>query len=142
MKVDLPENVCRYGVLLVKSDGSECREPVRYSHWQDAADFGENEVKANRARGFRIFEREIVRRVWFVMVLHPDKGWMRVGNAYGSRQAAREWLPLVRGAWRGLRTRVSQCTLRWVNGELTDRSRRTLDEKFNLDAPNREVTCK
>jgi hypothetical protein len=78
----------------------------------------------------------IVRRVWFTMVSHPAKGWMRVGNAYVSRDVAREWVPFVRGAWRGLRVKVSQCTLRWVNGQLDEKSRRTLDEKFNMDAPN------
>ena len=81
----------------------------------------------------------IVRRVWFVMVMHPAKGWMRAGQAYGSREAAAEWVPFVRGAWRGLRTKVAQCTLRWVNGELDEKSRRTLDEKFNMDAPNKEL---
>ena len=86
----------------------------------------------------------IVRRVWFTMVLHPAKGWMRAGKAYGSRKAAREWVPFVRVAWRGLRVKVSQCTLRWVNGQLDERSRRTLDEKFNMDAPNAELrrSCK
>jgi hypothetical protein len=78
----------------------------------------------------------VVRRVWFTMVLHPLNGWIRAGKAYGSRDAAREWVPFVRGAWRGLRVKVSQCTLRWVNGQLDERSRRTLDEKFNMDAPN------
>ena len=76
----------------------------------------------------------LVRRVWFTMVLHPAKGWMRAGKAYGSREAAAEWVPFVRGAWRGLRTKVSQCTLRFVNGQLDERSRRTLDEKFNMDS--------
>ncbi|MFH1604883.1 MAG: hypothetical protein ABIH03_13350 [Pseudomonadota bacterium] len=77
----------------------------------------------------------VVRRVWFTMVLHPAKGWIRAGKAYGSREAAREWVPFIRGAWHGLRVKVSQCTLRWVNGQLDERSRRTLDEKFNMDAP-------
>ena len=80
----------------------------------------------------------VVRRVWFTMVLHPAKGWMRAGKAYGSRETAREWVPFVRGAWRGLRVKVSQCTIRWVNGKLDEKSRRTLDEKFNMDAPNAE----
>lgn len=78
----------------------------------------------------------VVRRVWFTMVSHPANGWIRAGKAYGSREAAREWVPFVRGAWRGLRVKVSQCTLRWVNGQLDERSRRTLDKKFNMDAPN------
>jgi hypothetical protein len=82
----------------------------------------------------------VVRRVWFTMVSHPAKGWMRVGKAYGSRAAAAEWVPFVRGAWRGLRVKVAQCTLRWVNGQLDERSRRTLDEKFNMNAPNNKPT--
>lgn len=72
--------------------------------------------------------------VFFTMVRHPVKGWMRCGNAYPSRKAATDWLPFVRGAWRGLRARVAQCTLRFNDGVLTERSRKLLDQKFNLDA--------
>jgi hypothetical protein len=74
--------------------------------------------------------------VFFTMVNHPAKGWMRVGKAYGSRDAAREWLPFVRGAWRGMRVKVVQCTLRWINGQLDEKSRTVLDKRFNMDAPN------
>lgn len=77
----------------------------------------------------------MTRTVFFTMVHHPVDGTIRVGNAYGSRSAARSWLPFVRGAWRGCRASVSQCTLRWVNGELDERSLRLLDEKYNLDPP-------
>lgn len=52
------------------------------------------------------------RTVFFTMVMHPAKGWTRVGNAYPSRKAAADWLPFVRGAWRGLRAKVSQCAVR------------------------------
>jgi hypothetical protein len=80
-------------------------------------------------------EARTKRTVFFTMVRHPIKGWTRVGNAYPSRDAAKEWLPFVRGSWRGLRAKVSQCTLRLEAGKLCERSRRVLDEKFNLDAP-------
>lgn len=73
--------------------------------------------------------------VYFTMVLHPGKGWIRVGNAYASRKAATEWLPFVRGVWRGCRARVSQCTLHIYDGKLTYSSLRVLDRKYNLDAP-------
>jgi hypothetical protein len=82
----------------------------------------------------------MTRRVWFTMVLHPVDGWTRVGNAYGSREAAVEWLPIVRGAWRGCRARVAQCTLRLVDGAPDERSARVLSEKFNLDPPAVEGT--
>jgi len=72
--------------------------------------------------------------VFFTMVLHPVQGWTRCGNAYGSKKAAVDWLPFVRGAWRGLRARVAQCTLRFDNGVLTEKSRTILDKKFNIDA--------
>jgi len=42
------------------------------------------------------------RTVFFTMVMHPANGWTRVGNAYPSRKAAADWLPFVRGAWRGV----------------------------------------
>ena len=76
------------------------------------------------------------RRVWFTMVLHPVNGWMRAGKAFSSREDAVDWLPVVRGAWRGLRCRVAQCTLCWINGNLDRQSIKTLDEKFNMDAPD------
>ena len=74
------------------------------------------------------------RTVFFTMVMHPVTGWTRVGNAYPSRKAAADWLPFVRGAWRGLRAKVSQCTVRLEGGKVCEQSRRLLDEKYNLDA--------
>lgn len=74
------------------------------------------------------------RTLFFTMVMLPEKGWTRVGNAYPSRQDAAEWLPFVRGAWRGLRAKVSQCTVRLENGRVSEKSRRVLDEKYNIDA--------
>jgi hypothetical protein len=78
------------------------------------------------------------RRVFFTMVLHPVNGWVRVGKPYSSRKNAKEWTPFVRKAWRGLRTKVSQCTLVWVGGRLTEKSINTLDTKFNMDAPTEQ----
>ena len=72
------------------------------------------------------------RTIFFTMVMHPEKGWIRVGNSYPSRAAAAEWLPFVRGAWRGLRVKVSQCTLRLEGGKVCDASQRMLDDKYNL----------
>lgn len=73
--------------------------------------------------------------VFFTMILHPGKGWIRVGNAYASRKSAAEWLPFVRGAWRGCRARISQCTLRLQGDELSEASKRRLDRQYNLDVP-------
>lgn len=75
------------------------------------------------------------RRVFFTMVRHPITGWTRVGNAYATRNGAHGWLSFVSAAWRGLPTRVAQCTLRFLDGVLDERSRRVLDEKFNLGPP-------
>jgi hypothetical protein len=80
-------------------------------------------------------KNNITKRVlFFNMVFHPVKGWTRVGNAYSSKKAAVEWLPFVRGVWRGCRTKVSQCTIRFVDGVITEPSRLVLSEKFNLDS--------
>lgn len=76
------------------------------------------------------------RTVYFTMVRHPTRGLQRVGNAYPSRKAAAEWLPFVRGAWRGCAVSIAQCTLRFKNDALTEASKRVLDRKFNLDAPD------
>lgn len=69
------------------------------------------------------------------MVLHPLTGWTRTGKAYGSRTSAKEWIPFVRGAFRGLRARVCQCTLTWKDGHMTEASKKILSEKFNMDPP-------
>ncbi len=74
------------------------------------------------------------RVVFFTMVRHPVKGWIRAGNAYGSRKAAAEWIPFVRGSWRGCKVKVSQCTLRFEDGVLCEATRQVLDKKYNLDA--------
>ncbi len=74
------------------------------------------------------------RTVFFTMVMHPATGWTRVGNAYPSRKAAADWLPFVRNVWRGLRVKVSQCTVRLEGGKVCEQSRRLLDKKYNLDA--------
>lgn len=75
------------------------------------------------------------RVVFFTMVRHPIRGRIRVGNAYGSRKAAADWLPFVRGSWRGCSVSISRCTLRFEGGMLSEKSRRVLDEKYNMDAP-------
>ena len=70
------------------------------------------------------------------MVLIPSKGWTRVGKAYSSQKAAQGWLGFVSSAWHGLRTKTAQCTLRWRNGVMDERSRRTLSKKFNMEPPS------
>lgn len=75
------------------------------------------------------------RRCYFTMAMHPEKGWTRVGKAYGSREVAASWLPVIRRAWRGCRVRVAQCTLRYAAGRLDARSAAVLDRKFNMEAP-------
>ena len=93
----------------------------------------EPSIENQRAAG--VVLHRLVRQVFFVMVLHPANGWTRCGNAYASRKAACEWAPFVSAAWRGLRTRVAACTIRYdAPGKMSERSRRVLDEKFNLNA--------
>lgn len=75
------------------------------------------------------------RTVYFTMVHHPIRGRVRVGDAYGSRKSAADWLPFVRGSWRGCGVSVSRCTLIMVDGALTEASQRLLDVKYNLDPP-------
>jgi hypothetical protein len=75
------------------------------------------------------------RRLYFTMVCHPSGGLKRAGNAYPTKQDARDAVPLVRGAWRGLRVTISQCTLIWRDGRLTPKSVDTLSRKYNLEPP-------
>jgi len=77
--------------------------------------------------------QQSTKTVFFTMVYHLS-GWMRVGNAYPTRESAKEWLPMVRARWRGLRTKVESCVLTFKDGVLSEESRQLLDQKFNLDA--------
>ena len=74
------------------------------------------------------------RRLYFTMVRHP-LGPTRAGNAYATKQDARDAVPFVRGSWRGLRVTISQCTLVWHGGQLTPKSIATLARKYNLEPP-------
>ncbi len=73
------------------------------------------------------------RTIFFTMV-RSSSGWVRVGPAYPSREAAREWLPFVRGSWRGCAAKIAQCTIRLDGGKVCEKSRRVLNEKFNMDS--------
>lgn len=74
------------------------------------------------------------RTLFFTMVLHPLEGWMRAGNAYPTRAAAAEWLPIVKGRWH-TRAKVAQLTVMVdAKGNVDERSRRVLLDKFNLIA--------
>ncbi len=75
------------------------------------------------------------RTVYFTMVRHPVDGWIRVGNAYNTRKGAQSWLPFVRASWRVCKVRVSQFTIKLINGGMDERSKRVLSEKFNMDPP-------
>ena len=74
------------------------------------------------------------RRLYFTLVCHP-LGAKRVGNAYPTKQDARDAVLFVRGAWRGMRVKVSQCTIVWRDGVLTPKSVETLSCKYNLEPP-------
>lgn len=64
------------------------------------------------------------RTVYFTMVNHPLKGWVRVGNAYSSRKTAQGWLGFVRVAWRGLPCRVWMRVATWAKVERPEPRRR------------------
>jgi len=72
--------------------------------------------------------------VFFTMVSLQDGKWTRVGNAYNSRKQAQSWLPFVKGFLVGRSVKVSQCTLRFEDGKLCEKSIRLLDSKYNMDA--------
>ena len=74
------------------------------------------------------------RDVYFTMV-RLAKGWTRVGKAYATKEAAESWLDFVSKAWGDRLAEVSGCTLTFVNGQLDEDSRRTLDKTYNMDAP-------
>lgn len=72
--------------------------------------------------------------VFFTMV-HTPQGVKRIGNAYGSRQAANEWKPFLSSAWHGMRVTVRSCKITYgPDGKPDAKSRKRLSEEFNLDA--------
>lgn len=73
------------------------------------------------------------RTIFFIMVHHLN-GWIRVGQPYPTPEAAKDWVPFVRKAWRGLKTKVEPCKLSFLNGVITAESRQLLDQKFNVEA--------
>ena len=73
------------------------------------------------------------RRVFFTMVKTPT-GNVRVGNAYGSEEAATEWLGFVSAAFGGRQAFVEPLDLEYVEGVLSEETVSILDRKFNLDA--------
>ena len=78
----------------------------------------------------------VVGHCYFTMVLHPFRGWIRVGRQYGSREMAKSWVPFVQKSWRGCRVKVEAFKFTSVNGVLTDDSRKKLAERYNIDVPN------
>lgn len=74
-----------------------------------------------------------IRTVFFIMVDHP-LGPRRVGNAYSSRDRAKEWVAFVRKFHR-LRTYIQRADLKFIDGQLDAASVELLDKVFNLDPP-------
>jgi len=76
--------------------------------------------------------------VFFTMVQRPDGEWMRVGRPHSTREAARGWLPIVKGQWRFCKTSIRKLTVRFkANGDVTEATKRRLDCEFNMDPPTR-----
>lgn len=73
--------------------------------------------------------------VYFTMLLHPVKGWIRVGGAKATREDAKWWCRVIRNRWNPNRTRVSQFTFRLVDGVMDEKSKAVLNTKFNMDPP-------
>lgn len=78
------------------------------------------------------------RTLYFTMVRHPSSGWIRVGKPFSKKETARGWLSFVKGAWRGLPVKISQMTCTLVDGEIDEKSKQILDEKFNMDPPQKK----
>lgn len=71
----------------------------------------------------------------FFTMAHTPHGVRRVGKAYPSREVARDWIPLVRGAWH-CRVTVRKLVVRFnADGQIDAKTKRRLDLEFNLDPP-------
>lgn len=74
-----------------------------------------------------------IRTVFFIMLDRPA-GPTRVGNAYSSRERAKEWVKFVSKAHR-CRAFITRADLTLVDGQLDAASVELLDKVFNLDPP-------
>ena len=72
--------------------------------------------------------------VFFHMVSHPA-GEIRVGKPYLKKETAKGWTRFVRATW-GLRVRIATCRVRFVDGVISEASRKELDEVYNCDPPD------
>ena len=72
--------------------------------------------------------------VYFCMIKHPLRGWIRVGLQFYSKEIAKEWLRFARAAYHNLPGRVAQCTVSIIDGKVSERDRKILDQKFNISA--------
>lgn len=73
-------------------------------------------------------------KVFFHMVDHPAKGWIRVGRAYESRHATKGWVSFIRARY-GWTVKISQCTICIENDQVCPKSIKILNDKYNMDAP-------
>ena len=72
--------------------------------------------------------------VYFTMV-HSPQGIRRIGNAYGSKEAALGWTAFVSSAWHGMRVSVRSCKITYgPDGQPDAKTKARLDKEFNLDA--------
>ena len=74
------------------------------------------------------------REVYLIQVLTPDGKWTRVGNPYLSKENAKSWVPFVKSAWCGSKTRTK--TVRVAldeKGRPTDAAIAMFDAEFNID---------
>ena len=44
--------------------------------------------------------------MYAIEVLHPVKGWTRLGGRYRTKAIARTWYPFIKGAWHRLPLRT------------------------------------
>lgn len=72
--------------------------------------------------------------VYFCMIKHPFRGWIRVGQQHSTKESASGWLQFARAAYHNLPGRISQCTVSIIDGKVSERDRKILDQKFNISA--------
>lgn len=71
-------------------------------------------------------------KLYFTMA-HTPNGVKRIGNPHRSLEAAKSWVPFVRGAWHSRVTVRSIEVTRDADGNPTQEFLRRMDEEFNMD---------
>ena len=73
------------------------------------------------------------REVFLICVFTPDGKWTRIGKPYLKKEIAHSWVPVVKAAWHGMRTRTKRVRVPLVDGKPTAAAVKRFSDEFQID---------